>query len=342
MNFKSELIIYSLLLILVLAVSGCDDEGTSPDGITGSLQGVVTDQETGNPVENAELRTGTYSTSTASDGSYLLENIPSGERSIFVEHDYYTSQTIEATIPENDTLTQDIEMMFGGFGKISGTVQTDPSLPATTIKVAVVGAADTFDIAENGQFLTAYLPAGNLTIDIIPADHYFIERITDIEVTRKTTENIGDIELRDLYADRVVEDSCFIGGSDCLGFNDGTYAYAELDGCNGGLIIDLGENEGAVPVAGFGLEMKIGGAGFVSGEVKVSETDSTFDNFVNYYGLPEFSLDFDNTGGSQVIEFSLENSGMNEIRYISFEVDGSVEVGRLYYIKVLNQRNDQR
>jgi len=336
--------IKSLLLLFVLgitvSISGCSSNGTSTNNDIGFLKGVVTDQETGDPLANAELSTGTFTVISSADGSYMFENIPTGSRSIFITHELYDPQTVDVDIIKDDTVSQDVALTFGGYGKITGTVQTDGSLPSTTFKLAVVGSADTFDVAENGQILTDYIPIGTLTVDIIPADYYFIQRITDVEVSRKSTTDIGNIALRDLFVDHVVDDTCFIDDNGCVGFDQYDYAYTDPQGCNDELIVDLGANEEAIPGSGPGLEFKIGGAGEVSGQIKVSDTDSTFNNFVNYYDLAHFSFNFDASGGSQTIQFGLGNSGMSKIRYISFSIDGAVDEGRLYYIKVLNKVNN--
>ncbi len=335
-----------LILISILSAamlfSGCSSNSTSANTDVGFIGGIVTDQETGDPVANAEVSSGTFMATSSADGSYMLEDIPTGTRTVTITHELYEPDTVQVDVTKNDTLSEDVSLMFGGFGKISGTVVTNGSLPPTTFKLAVVGAADTFDVSENGQFITDYIAAGTLSVDLIPADYYFIQRIDNIEVSRKATTNIGNITLRSLFADHVVYNYGFVNPGSCIGYDPVDYAYSNPTGDSTVIVIDLGANEEAIPAPGPGLEFKIGGAGEVSGDIKVSESDSAGNGDLgSYYDLASFGFSFDTTGGSQVVRYGLEGIGMYKVRYISFTIDGTVPEGRLYYVKVLNQRNDQ-
>lgn len=69
-----------------------------------AIQGIVTDTYTKQPISGATISVSGATTLTSADGSYLLENIPSGEISIEASMDGYYSTTGTASVTSGSTL----------------------------------------------------------------------------------------------------------------------------------------------------------------------------------------------------------------------------------------------
>ncbi len=86
--------------------------------ITGSVDGQVTDLETGDPVESALVRTDdwVYSTTTDNNGNFLLNEVIIGEHHIVVEAIGYNPATsVEITVAEAETTTVDFSLTHPEF-----------------------------------------------------------------------------------------------------------------------------------------------------------------------------------------------------------------------------------
>ncbi len=83
----------------------------SSGNVYGTLAGLVTDVNTGNPIQDAIIQTGNYSTTSGADGSYLLENMLAGDYSVTCLANGYFSQTADVTIQAEQQATLDWDMV---------------------------------------------------------------------------------------------------------------------------------------------------------------------------------------------------------------------------------------
>jgi photosystem II stability/assembly factor-like uncharacterized protein len=78
--------------------------------VYGSLEGLVTDADSGNPIPNAIISAGNYSANSGTDGSYLIENILAGQYNFSCMANGYLTQTAAVTIVEEQVATLDWDM----------------------------------------------------------------------------------------------------------------------------------------------------------------------------------------------------------------------------------------
>ncbi|MBN2173588.1 MAG: carboxypeptidase regulatory-like domain-containing protein [Bacteroidales bacterium] len=77
----------------------------------GNLEGYVTELSTGDPIEGAEIDVaGFFSTTTGSDGYYLIEEVYTGEWNVTCSHDAYNTANALVTILEDQTIQKDFEL----------------------------------------------------------------------------------------------------------------------------------------------------------------------------------------------------------------------------------------
>ena len=81
--------------------------------VSGSIVGRVLDKETGDPLPgaNVTIRGTTIGGSTDLDGRYSLRNVPAGTQSMRVTYVGYVPATLDVTVGENATLTQDFRLV---------------------------------------------------------------------------------------------------------------------------------------------------------------------------------------------------------------------------------------
>jgi len=95
------------VLLCLLAVHASLSAGT------GTISGKVVDRETGDPLPGANVTiVGTsIGASTDLDGKYSLKNVQAGKQSMKVTYIGYRAVTMDVTVGENATLTQDFRLV---------------------------------------------------------------------------------------------------------------------------------------------------------------------------------------------------------------------------------------
>ena len=80
---------------------------------SGSVAGRVLDRDSGEPLPGANVTiVGTsIGASTDLEGKYVLRNVPTGKQSMKVTYIGYRSVTMDVTVGENATLTQDYHLV---------------------------------------------------------------------------------------------------------------------------------------------------------------------------------------------------------------------------------------
>lgn len=93
-----------LFLSLMLVVAGCDEETLGPE-TRGTLEGVVQDAETNDPIAQANVTTSppTQSVLTSEDGTFEITDIPTGDYSIEATKTDYQSRAVQVSVQENQT-----------------------------------------------------------------------------------------------------------------------------------------------------------------------------------------------------------------------------------------------
>lgn len=100
-----------LLLCLLLISVGCSED-TVDAQLTGSIEGLVTDAETGDALGGVKISTNPSSTTTVTDslGNFLLENILVDDYSVQAELDDYVTAFEPITVTDNGVSEANIEM----------------------------------------------------------------------------------------------------------------------------------------------------------------------------------------------------------------------------------------
>ena len=152
-----------------------------------------------------ELIGGAYmfenNTTTSSEGSFILENVPEGIYTLNVDADGYDiySETVEVIAGEDTPV--DIVLSSGG---ISGVVKEDGSetevfINGAEVKVDLTGEnsySSTVYTDENGEFIIESLPVGfyNLMISATGYETY-TDTAETIQVISGTITDVGEISL---------------------------------------------------------------------------------------------------------------------------------------------------
>lgn len=132
---------------------------------TGMVNGTVTDESNGNPIAGATVSADTgQSTTSASDGSYTLADVPTGDHNVTASATGYVTQEKQTTITDGSTSVVDFTLdpePSGGTGTIKGTV-TDSVTGAKLSGVLV--ETDTGQWAttnRGGKYSIKDVPEGN-------------------------------------------------------------------------------------------------------------------------------------------------------------------------------------
>ncbi|WP_273837174.1 S8 family serine peptidase [Halococcus sp. PRR34] len=154
-------------------VTSEDDVDTEPvtiDVDRGAVEGTVTHNATGNPIEGATVNVsaavddGNYTAVTGADGTYRIENVPAGTRNVSVSDDGYTNETAEVDVPANGTVTQNFTLDPID-GSISGTVT------ASDTGESVANVTVTAEDNEGNVYEAATGANGTYTLDVPPGSY---------------------------------------------------------------------------------------------------------------------------------------------------------------------------
>jgi hypothetical protein len=178
---------FVLVLALSLPVLG--------QGTTGTVQGTVTDEATGQPIpavnivllrsDGSVTRNGAF---TAADGSYTIINTPPGRftlRAAMLGYKIYEVQGLLVTVGVTTRQDFRLEKMSGAV--IHGTVgvegQPDMLAGAIVLLLDSEGKPTPYRIVskEAGLFVLSNIPPGNYTLQV-SHDGYYIVEIKEMEI----------------------------------------------------------------------------------------------------------------------------------------------------------------
>ena len=104
--FRLSVVVIGIGFLLFLG-GGCFPSPVS----TGSIQGVVTDSLTSQPIEGVLVTVNNLSTFSDSLGNYILNKVPIGNREVIVVLEGYSSQTKTVEIIENEIKELDFQLI---------------------------------------------------------------------------------------------------------------------------------------------------------------------------------------------------------------------------------------
>jgi len=104
--FRLSVVVVGISFLLFLG-GGC----TPPPVSTGSIQGVVTDNQSGEPLEEALISVGNITTTSDASGNYILTKVPIGNGEVTVVLEGYYSQTKTVEIIENEIIELDFQII---------------------------------------------------------------------------------------------------------------------------------------------------------------------------------------------------------------------------------------
>lgn len=95
-----------LPLLVALAATGCDEETVGPE-TRGTIDGRVQDASTNEPIADASITTSppTQSVLSGSDGTFALNNVPTGNYTVEVTKTNYQTRNVTVNVEENQTST---------------------------------------------------------------------------------------------------------------------------------------------------------------------------------------------------------------------------------------------
>jgi len=152
---------------------------------TGTISGTVIDSETLNPLENVEITVeGTqYSTSTNSNGNYLIENIAIGTYSIIANaNGYYTKIAPYKEVISDQTTIVDFNLFKIPPGSVAGTiVESGTGNPIDGAIISILGTSYSAISNETGEYLIEDVGMGIYSI-AVSANAYYPDTIHNQEV----------------------------------------------------------------------------------------------------------------------------------------------------------------
>jgi len=225
--------------------SSYNDKSTYPDiclyyyePLYGNVDGTVTDINTSDPIEGANVSIGNIFDLTDPDGYYLLEDVLVGPHSIRCSAAGYHITFDEVEVLENQTVTKDFELEPLVYGSLEGTVIDDSTgLPIENASIHAITVGDyvyntTTDLS--GYYLIPEMVAGTYYV-ICHASGYGTQTVDAVIEVGETT--IQDFVM-EVLAEIVIV--CDLGQEQM-----GTQLVAVLENLYEGDIIyetDLNEN----------------------------------------------------------------------------------------------------
>jgi subtilisin len=149
---------------------------------TGSVTGTVTDALDSMPISGASISTDTgQSTTTASDGTYTLADVPTGTRTVTAAAAGYDSADQIVEVAENTTIVVDFALTAPPTGSISGTVTTADDGTAIAEATVSTDTGESTTAGTDGSYILLDVPTGTRTVTV-SADG-FVSASQDVAVT---------------------------------------------------------------------------------------------------------------------------------------------------------------
>lgn len=149
---------------LVNAYRAAENVTATDDTVTGTLEGTVTDTDTGGAIEGAEvvLEDTSYSATTDANGDYLIDDVEVGGYTATASADGYQPASEPVSIAEDATTTQDFALTATPTGALEGTV-TDTTDPIEGAEVVLEDTAYSATTDAEGFYRIEDVEVGDYT-----------------------------------------------------------------------------------------------------------------------------------------------------------------------------------
>ncbi|GAJ14369.1 unnamed protein product, partial [marine sediment metagenome] len=107
--FRLSVVIIGISFLLFLG-SGCTPPPPPPVS-TGSVQGVITDNQSSEPLAGVLISAGNVTTNSDASGNYILNKVSVGNREVTAVHEGYSSQTKSVEIIESETTELNFQLI---------------------------------------------------------------------------------------------------------------------------------------------------------------------------------------------------------------------------------------
>ena len=139
---------------------------STPPSTTGSIDGVVTDADSGLPIEGATASADTgQSGATGVGGNYTLEGVLTGTRTVTLSASGYDSTSLPIVVSDGVTSTLDFVLTptvgGGGTGALKGTVTDSSGAKLGGVLVEVQGAGLSATTNKGGKYTIQNVPEGS-------------------------------------------------------------------------------------------------------------------------------------------------------------------------------------
>lgn len=207
--------VYSVLMALPLAVAACGGFDNTPF-LTGTVRGRLTESDPAlavvSRVGNPELRA-----SVATDGSFVLENVPAGTGELFIVASADKAARLPVVVPGGgSTRVDDVVPRAGAFLKLK--VKASSRQKVNNGKASVRGTPfQDLQLDTEGALLLGPLPAGCYSLDVSAPG--FQGKPTDVCVTESENEDV-EVKVDPSEQDDSATQDCSVTGcetgSTCL------------------------------------------------------------------------------------------------------------------------------
>lgn len=163
-------------------------------GLPHRLTGTVTDANTGSPLQNTLVSSGLVSTSTALDGSYILENVPHGNQLIHVEAKHYIPLNRTVNFTQDEIQIFSLKPRYTFQGKVTNTSTGNPVKYPDVILTNISSTpewseTEFYDYGdETGEFSVVDILPGTYSVKIW-ANGYETQTFSNITISGNSTQD---------------------------------------------------------------------------------------------------------------------------------------------------------
>jgi hypothetical protein len=268
-------------------------------GFTGTISGTVTNS-TGTAIAGATISYNGGTTTSATDGTYTLSNVPAGSVSVTAAASGYQSSTKSVTVTANTTTTQNFTLS-ATVGTISGTVTNTSGAALSGASVAYSGGSTT--TGANGSYTLANVPTGSVSVTVSATGYQSSTQSVPVTANTTTTQNFTLSATVGTISGTVTNTSgaaisgatvAYSGGSTTTGTN-GSYTLAN------------------VPVGSVSVTVTATGYQSSTQSVPVTANTTTTQNFTLSTTVGTISGTVTNTSGAAISGATVSYSGGSTI-----------------------------
>ncbi|MBI3696727.1 MAG: carboxypeptidase-like regulatory domain-containing protein [Acidobacteria bacterium] len=184
------------VMVALLSSDCCCTCPALPSTTTGTVAGVVRNAGNGQPISGATISVANTSltTSSKSDGTYTLNNVPSGSQTLNASSSGFVSAQVSVSVVAGQTLTQDISLSPAttGLGAVTGTVRNASNgQPISGATIAVAGTSLTTTSGSDGAYTLNNVPAGSRTLNASASGFISTQVAVNVTAGQSLTQNLS-------------------------------------------------------------------------------------------------------------------------------------------------------